>query len=62
MKKSICIGRAINGITINGLEFILDENNEVMLFHSINEAKGFLLDNGIPKDSLDYFEYKSHEG
>lgn len=41
MEKYI-IGRAINGITINGREFVLDENNEVMKFDSDDAARAFL--------------------
>ena len=46
------IGRAINGITINGREFVLDEKNELMKFDSEAEALQFLKDNGIdnPED------------
>jgi len=41
------IGRPINGITINGREFVCDENNEPMLFESENLAIAFLKENGI---------------
>lgn len=41
------IGRAINGITINGREFVCDANNEPMLFDSEDLARTFLKENGI---------------
>ena len=52
MAEKYIIGRAINGITINGREFVLDENNEVMKFDSEDAARAFLRDNGIdnPED------------
>ena len=48
----IMIGRAINGISINGLEFVLDSIvGDVMLFESEEKAKDFLRDNGAdPED------------
>jgi len=41
------IGRAINGISINGREFVCDEKNEPMLFESYAAAETFLKENGI---------------
>jgi len=42
----VLIGRAVNGISINGLEWLLDGNDEPMRFIDCNTAKQFLLDNG----------------
>jgi hypothetical protein len=39
---SIVIGRPINGISINGLEYLLDEDGEYKQFESTEEAKTFL--------------------
>lgn len=30
--EEIIVGRPINGISLNGLEFLLDENGEIMKF------------------------------
>ena len=38
----IVIGRPINGISINGLEYMLDENGDYKLFNTKEEAKEFL--------------------
>ena len=38
----VLVGRHINGITINPLEFILDDNGEVMGFESEEAAIVFL--------------------
>lgn len=43
----VSIGRPINGITINGLEYVLDDKGEVMLFTDIPAAKAFLREHGI---------------
>lgn len=47
------IGRPINGVTINGLEYVLDDEDELMLFDSIEEAKEFLRENGIDDDEIE---------
>ena len=39
---SIVIGRPINGISINGLEYLLGEDGEYKQFESREEAKTFL--------------------
>jgi hypothetical protein len=39
---AIVIGRPINGISINGLEYLLDEDGEYKQFESREEAKTFL--------------------
>lgn len=57
------IARAINGITINGREYVCDEKNEPMLFDSEDLALAFLKENGIdnPKDyGIDILEESSN--
>jgi cytochrome c1 len=40
---SIVIGRPMNGISINGLEYLMNEDNtDYKKFDSVNEAKQFL--------------------
>ena len=46
MEKKYAISRGINGISLNGREFVLDENNDVMLFATEREAVRFLFENG----------------
>ena len=41
------ISRMINGISINGDEYICDKNNKVIIFKSIKYAKKWLNENGI---------------
>ena len=48
-----CVTRPIDGITINTeCEFLLDANNEVMLFDTPDEAKDYLLAHGFSEDDL----------
>ena len=58
----IVIGRPINGIPLNGLEYLYDKNGDMIHFESKEKAKDFLLNNGIEnKDDLeDCFVYKIH--
>lgn len=39
----IVIGRPINGVTLNGLEYMLDDNGEIMKFESGNVALAYLI-------------------
>ena len=63
--KMYYISRAINGISINGDEYLLDDNNEIMLFESKKEALNFigatneeeLHENFISINKKDGFEY-----
>ena len=50
---SILIGRPINGISINGLEYVLDEHGYEMLFENEAKAKQFLIDNGFTEEDIE---------
>ena len=46
----IVVARPINGVTINGLEFLLDgPNGPHMTFNNKEEAKDFLRENAFPE-------------
>jgi len=47
MKTTYIISRAINGITINGDEYVLNDNGVLMEFISKEKARNFMLINGI---------------
>ena len=49
----IIVGRHINGITINPLEYLLDENGATMNFISERTAKAFLKGKGLTDDDID---------
>lgn len=59
------IGRAIEGISINGLEWLLDDAGQTMKFESINDAMDFLKDNGFDdlsdEELQDSFYFKDTE-
>lgn len=52
-KHGYVIGRPINGISINGLEYVLDENGDELIFESIEEAKCFLSGCGIDEEEIE---------
>ena len=58
----VVIGRPVNGISLNGLEYALDENQEYLHFDSVEDAKQFLRDNGVEEDDEldDCFVYQYH--
>lgn len=49
------IGRPINGISINGLEYVMDDDGELMTFASEEAAIAFLNQNGISADDIEDF-------
>jgi len=55
----IIVGRHINGITINPLEYLLDENGLVMEFINEDSATAFLKDKGFSDDDIYWFVFKS---
>lgn len=50
----IIIGRPINGIPVNGLEYVLDDDGNTMLFGDEDKAKGFLMEHGYSGDEIEY--------
>ena len=60
MDKKIIIGRPINGIALNGNEYLLDEKGEIAQFDSEDAARKFLFDKGMPLSLIhgDYFVFE----
>jgi len=54
---SVVIGRRINGITLNSLEYVLDEYRDPIQFLTEEGAKQYLIDKGIKEEDLAYYEY-----
>lgn len=48
-KHGYIIARPINGISINGLEYVLDGNGDELVFESVEDAESFLSGCGIDK-------------
>lgn len=54
---AIIIGRPINGISLNELEFLLNNDGTEMQFKNKNSAKHFLVKSGFPEENLDGFTF-----
>lgn len=52
-RPQILIGKPINGISINGLEYVLDDDGNVMKFTCVAKAKEYLEANGISEGEAD---------
>ena len=48
----LCVGRPINGITINGNEYLLNDDGEVKVFENTREAVVFLYDKGFSPEEI----------
>jgi hypothetical protein len=57
----VIIGRAVNGISVNGLEWLLDDNDEPIRFADGNAAKQFLLDNGECAENIYTYWFEDEE-
>ena len=53
----VLVGRHINGITINPLEFILDDNGEVMGFENEEAARVFLKKQVFTDEDMDWLVF-----
>lgn len=52
MKNEVIVGRPIEGVTINGLEYLLDDEGEVMVFEDRPKAVLFLRKNGVTYEEM----------
>ena len=57
-KKKIIVGRHIEGISINPLEYILDDNGDAKEFINKKEAVKFLKENGFSKEDIYWFVFE----
>ena len=55
--SKVVAGRPINGITINGLEWLLTEEGEVMIFDSEEQATQFLKEHGLTDEDLEWVQF-----
>ena len=55
--KKIIVGRHIEGIALNELEYLLDEGGCELEFGSIEEAKEYLVEMGMPEEEMYYLKF-----
>jgi hypothetical protein len=53
----VMVARAINGISINGLEYLLQPDGNVMTFSSKEEAVECLKEHGVSDAEIESFEF-----
>ena len=53
MSKAVIVGRPINGIHINGLEWLVDEKGYVLIFRSVENAKEFLRSKMVSDEEME---------
>ena len=54
----VIVGRHINGITLNPLEYLLDNGGNAMEFDNENSAKAFLKENGLTDDEIYWLAFE----
>ena len=61
--KGVTVGRHVDGITINPLEYLLDDEGELMVFENEEAAKDFLKGKGFTDDDIYWlvFEEANYE-
>jgi hypothetical protein len=57
----IVVGRYINGVILNPLEYLLDDAGKVMSFPDKQEARSFLMKKGLSKKDCDGFVFEEIE-
>ena len=51
--KPVIVGRCINGVTINGLEYLQNDDGEVLYFKGITAAKDYLREHEVTDEELE---------
>lgn len=57
----VIVGRHIEGITINPLEYLLDDEGELVVFEREEQARQHLIKNGYSKDDLYWIVFEEVE-
>lgn len=55
------VGRHINGITLNDIEYLLDEHGKIMHFSNKSEAKAFLREKGCSDEEMYWFVFEEEQ-
>ena len=58
----VVVGRHINGITINPLEYLLDEEGEPLVFENEEKAKEFLTEKGFTEEDMHWMIFEEVAG
>ena len=55
--NEIIVGRHIEGISLNGLEYLLDDNGEIMKFPTEQHAIRYLKEHGAGDEEIYWFKF-----
>ena len=55
------VGRHINGITLNDIEYLLDEHGEIIHFFNENAAKAFLHEKGYSDEEMYWLVFEEEQ-
>lgn len=58
----IIVGRHIEGITINPLEYVLDDDGDVIVWDSEKDAREWLAERGVTEEEMYYLVFEEVEG
>lgn len=61
-KKPVVVGRYINGVTINGLEYLQNDNREVIYFDGIEAAKNYLREHDVTDEEMEDLVFRESVG
>lgn len=57
----ISVSRPINGISLNGDEYLLDDNNELLLFPDETAARNWLYERGVTDEEIEGFNFNEED-
>lgn len=57
-QQKVIVGRPINGIALNGNEWLLDDKDRAMVFDNKEKAKEFLTEQGYGSELEDNFVFE----
>lgn len=60
-KSKVVIGRYINGISLNDLEYAMNESGNILEFNDLDSAKNFLLEKGETEEGLYCYIFEDAE-
>ena len=59
--SKVGIGRPINSVSINGLEYLINDNKEIIEFDSRDKAEDFLVERNINFDGIVFVDAETFE-
>lgn len=58
----VIVGRYINGISLNGLEYLKNDADEVIYFAGVEAAKVYLREQGVTEDEMEDMVFRKSVG